>query len=35
MLPLKTAQKWVFFKWALAKMAEIGILRVSYVILPV
>jgi hypothetical protein len=25
----------VFFKWALGKMAEIGILRVSYVILPV
>jgi hypothetical protein len=24
-----------FFKWALAKMSEIGILRVSYVILPV
>jgi hypothetical protein len=24
-----------FFKWALGKMADIGILRVSYVILPV
>jgi hypothetical protein len=24
-----------FFKWVLAKMAEIGILRLSYVILPV
>jgi hypothetical protein len=25
----------VFLKWTLAKMAEIGILRLSYVILPV
>jgi hypothetical protein len=24
-----------FFKWALAKIAEIGILMVSYVMLPV
>jgi hypothetical protein len=31
----KTAQKCFFKKWSLAKMAEIGILRVSYVILSV
>jgi hypothetical protein len=31
----KNGTEIVFKKWALAKMAEIGILRVSYVILPV
>jgi hypothetical protein len=31
----KNGKEMGFFKWALTKMAEIGILRVSYVILPV
>jgi hypothetical protein len=31
----KNGTKMFFLKWALAKMAEIDILRVSYVTLPV